>query len=644
MDEEVEDLFNLATSIDTVDIYRVWEQKCDEYLDFLRETCRNSKHRRTSTGIVNASIVRLARLEGLRNVLQRFEHVDSGRVESQKSGFSWLEIETAFNNRVLTVVVLNSSYIEPRQFLDDARDIIIDRIRDNLQRHICLKVNTMLNGEFVADAKRSAKSITTKNYELFDTFDLREWYDEHVTDDILAALEEFQERDSGWALSCISNLIVNVNKYNPMHAECWVELPRKIMLKKAVINVRSMENACFAWSVVAALYPAERNVNRKSSYPDYTTVLKLEGIEFPVTLKQITKFEFLNDISTYLPSDREVEKKETMVMKSFLFVLPKGRKRNMLYLQDSKRNDENVIGNSTWIKNLSRLIDSQLSYDAHFIIKNIANSFAGRVDLLPITKEKYISFMKHVKDTVNFKRGTDYLKLRFVDSFKFLNTSLEKLVSYLNKSKLKIIRSEFSNLDVEDFDLLTRKGVFPYEYIDSVDNLNETSLSPRELFYSSLTDETASDDDYQHATNVWRRFCIETLGDYSDLYLKTDVLLLADVFENFRDTCIESYIIKRDIVRFDTNDYPERNAYDIPRVNNKIAGNVVAKTITFDNYARCLNDVTIQSRRQSCIRSTLHGVYTVSELKLALSPYDDKRYVVPESVTTLPCGRYKIPL
>ena len=86
-------------------------------------------------------------------------------------------------------------------------------------------------------------------------------------------------------------------------------------------------------------------------------------------------------------------------------------------------------------------------YDAHFIIKNIANSFEGRVDVLPITKENYISFTKHVKNTINFKWGTDFVKLRFVDSFKFLNTSLEKLVSYLDKSKLKIIR-EFSNLEI----------------------------------------------------------------------------------------------------------------------------------------------------------------------------------------------------
>ena len=117
----MEDLFHRAMSIDTADTYRVWEEKCDECLDFLRETCRSGKRLRTSAGVVNAAIARLARLEGLKNVLrQRFEHVGTGYVESQKrGGFSWLEIETAFNNRVLTGVVLNSNYIEPRQFLDE---------------------------------------------------------------------------------------------------------------------------------------------------------------------------------------------------------------------------------------------------------------------------------------------------------------------------------------------------------------------------------------------------------------------------------------------------------------------------------------------------------------------------------------------
>jgi len=74
---------------------------------------------------------------------------------------------------------------------------------------------------------------------------------------ILASLEEFQERDSGWTLSRILNLIVNVNKYNPLHAGCHIDLPREIKMKRAMVNVQSLGNACFAWSVIAALHPKE---------------------------------------------------------------------------------------------------------------------------------------------------------------------------------------------------------------------------------------------------------------------------------------------------------------------------------------------------------------------------------------------------
>ncbi|KYM94338.1 hypothetical protein ALC62_15040 [Cyphomyrmex costatus] len=175
-------------------------------------------------------------------------------------------------------------------------------------------------------------------------------------------------------------------------------------------------------------------------------------------------------------------------------------------------------------------------YDAHFVVQEIATRFQGQVDLLPLTKEKYISFTKHVKDTSD-KDSRKSVKLRFIDSYKFLSAGLDKLASYLDKDKLKIVRSEFLALSDEDFDLLTRKGVFPYEYVDSVERLNDTRLPPRESFHSSLTGDTVSESDYAHAENVWQRFSVRTLGEYSDLYLKTDVLLLADVFENFRDSC-----------------------------------------------------------------------------------------------------------
>ncbi|XP_020298532.1 uncharacterized protein LOC109862801 [Pseudomyrmex gracilis] len=179
-------------------------------------------------------------------------------------------------------------------------------------------------------------------------------------------------------------------------------------------------------------------------------------------------------------------------------------------------------------------------YDSHFIIKDVATAFEGEINVLPMTKETYISFTKHVNSTRD-EDNQRCVQLRFIDSYKFLSTSLEKLASYLGKSELRVTRTEFGDLSTEDFELLTRKGVFLYEYVDSVDKLLETNLPPREAFYSSLTGETVTENEYAHATNVWQQFTIENLGSYSDLYLKTDVLLLADVFENFRRECLASY-------------------------------------------------------------------------------------------------------
>ncbi|XP_071574650.1 uncharacterized protein [Temnothorax nylanderi] len=223
-----------------------------------------------------------------------------------------------------------------------------------MQRHDNVKINTMFNGEFVAGDKRANKSIATRNCELFRMSDLREWYKRHVIEPTLASLEEFQERDSGWALSRILNLIVNVNKYNPLHAGCFVEIPREIKMKRAMIKVRSMDNACFAWSVTAALHPAQRHVDLESSYPHYTSVLNLTDIEFPMTLDQIKNFENHNDISINVYSI-EKKNKELAILPIRLTDRKMDRHVNLLYVHDDN------VGHFAWIKNLSRLVSSQLS-------------------------------------------------------------------------------------------------------------------------------------------------------------------------------------------------------------------------------------------------------------------------------------------
>ena len=178
-------------------------------------------------------------------------------------------------------------------------------------------------------------------------------------------------------------------------------------------------------------------------------------------------------------------------------------------------------------------------------------------------------------------------KLRFIDSFRFMPSSLDALSKNLvgtngiacgscfteaefthidhnyyahvkckkckgtSRRKLEIgepntqAYSIFNNLRLghtdEQFRLLLRKGAYPYEYMDDWSKFNETKLPPIEKFYSKLNLSGISEIDYDHAQRVWKEFNMKTLGDYHDLYLKTDVLLLANVFETFRKTCLEHY-------------------------------------------------------------------------------------------------------
>ncbi|MES9880482.1 MAG: hypothetical protein ABW185_06320, partial [Sedimenticola sp.] len=95
------------------------------------------------------------------------------------------------------------------------------------------------------------------------------------------------------------------------------------------------------------------------------------------------------------------------------------------------------------------------------------------------------------------------------------------------------------------------KNVYPYQFCDSFSKFNYASLPEKPAFYNNLTKKEISDADYQHAQTVWAQLNVQSFGEYHDIYLKTDVLLLADCFEKFRDICINTY--KLDPAQFVTS-------------------------------------------------------------------------------------------
>ncbi|XP_068084002.1 uncharacterized protein [Anabrus simplex] len=649
------------------------------------------------------------------------------------------EINSAFKCRIASYRLRSSERTQSIEtFFKRVQPKVLCLLQNAQAKHKAFKVNFELFGSYVKSNSEGEitdiKSFNSENKIISESTTFSTVY-QHLVSVIISKSEDFQERDSGWSLANVLYLEVNINKYNPLRGSSYIDLPTWIKKKKAVVNVQNNDQACFAWAVLSGLHPAKSSSARTSSYPHYSSRLNLDGLEFPMQLKDIRRFEKLNNISINVYG---IEK-GSIVGPLYFTNERKGTHINLLYIEDGE------ISHYCWIKNLSRLVCSQLSkhdgkkwlcdgclqyfqnedllnrhskqdcnqvctflptpekailkfesynkqmevpfviytdfeavlkpcslktsssdpnisftntthihepysfayyikcrydsslnkfeqyrgknapemfmkmlerdvvrlghilnteipmkplteaelqqhesatncsicgkeflendpkvfdhdhltglyrfpahnscnlkykipefipvilhnlsgYDSHFIIKEFGAS-DERIDLIPQNKERYISFTKFLK--VNDKYT---IKLKFIDSLRFMPSSLDQLSSNLHSEQFTEIRRFFPN--DEEFNLIRRKGVFPYEFIDSVERLEERSLPSKESFYSSLNLTEITEEDYFHAHRIWEQFRIQTLGEYSDLYLKTDVLLLADVFENFRDVCIKTY-------------------------------------------------------------------------------------------------------
>ena len=547
---------------------------------------------------------------------------------------------------------------------------------------------------------------------------------EQIFEDLLAKIIVFNSNGSGWLLDEIKFLDVSIATYKPLLGSSFIPTPSKLVKKRALINIKNNDNKCFSWSILAALHPAKSNLNNMSNYKKYEHELNMQGLHFPITLKQINKFEKNNNLSInvfgyekekiyplhitsnrdgsashinllllhnndkshyvlikslnrllaeYHPSynkryvciyclractSEQVLKNHIEYCKSFgiqrvklpiegknilkftehgkkypppfviyadfesllckiegptnslnnaftqkiqkhvpcgyslVFITPNGVENVVVYrgedaanhmMQELLKYEEDILKRMKYIKPLQLSIDEEQifkkalnchiceqtfekvddikvrdhchitgkfrgaahmscnlnykikmfipvvfhnlkNYDAHIIMSAIGKH-AKKINVLALSMEKYLSFqIGH---------------LRFLDSIQFLPSSLDKLVSNLLLSGVDNFKAMHNHFDKKLVEPLLAKGIFPYSYISDFNKFKEEQLPPIECFYNDMTNEHLSENEYKRAQSIWNILNIKNLGEYHDLYVLCDTLLLADVFEAYRKLSLQ---------------------------------------------------------------------------------------------------------
>ena len=675
-----------------------------------------------------------------------------------------IKTKSALDNSVNQYQLHGDPNLTPDQFFNKNKKKIINFLRNNKNKKVnfvlLCNMQQPLYGQKGFEGYREDNAyFRTSTKKILEATNLESIVKSSINK-INLDLDKYQQNGSGWAFDRVKKLEINLVDYTPTKGSSYIDLPQWIKLKKAIINIKNRDDKCFLWCILRYLHPKKRDNEVISDLKKYEDELVINGLTFPMDVKDIKKFEKLNP---ELPSILvlSVEGKSFQIIKP-----PKDSKNsiNLFLVKDGNRN------HYTLIKNLSRLIRSSLttnrnggffickrclchfnsedifdthvkycnfnkavtvkmpakgelitfnknnkysfevrqvnrkyrvpfviyadfecftkpvdsclpdksypysvgyqkhepsgfcfyikgitgnfkpvcftkqkedddvaavfikkigeytqliydkyyknpkrmflgpeeekdfreakycsiceeelgkdrvrdhchitgkyrgaahnscnlncrlpriipvvfhnlqSYDAHLFIKKIGN-LKGKFKCIPNTEEKYMSFSKTITvgnyiAKIKNKKG-EYeekikninFEIRFIDSYKFLKGSLEFLAGKLKEEDFDNIKREFQH----NTELVTKKGVYPYDYVSNLGKLSETQLPPREAFYSKLDEKDISEKEYYHAIRVWDVFNCKTIRDYHDLYLKTDVLLLADVFEKFRKTCLVHY-------------------------------------------------------------------------------------------------------
>ena len=569
-------------------------------------------------------------------------------------------------------------------------------------------------------------------------------------DQILLKIDKFTEKGSGWTVNQILHGDLHIAKYQTLRGSTYKPLPSYLQSKKAIINVQNSDQRCFMWSVLAALFPAQRDSHRITKYVDNIKSFNFDCINYPASLKDVKKFENQNNLSVnvfgyedkniyplhisvksspnevdlllhdnhystikklsallqdqnksrhkryfcrrclmhyYSEEDLSLHKVGCSNNEPARIVFPKDKTlkfRNwerMLrapyviyadfecilenieqcqpppeqsfttkyqkhvacgfglvevlncgcdgginetkppkiyrgldaieqFLETVCNLSENyktqydaplTMTTSDWQiyndssechvcratiensatkvrdhchicgkyrgaahqkcnsgyrlrKDIPIFFHNLRKYDLHLIMQKLAiicKTKSLEIDCIPKGLEDYLCLsVKKLRESRKRKKNDidEECKLKdhdwnikFLDSFQFLPSSLDVLVENLKTSSDNNFKSMKQNFTKEELLLLLQKGSYPYEYMNNFDKFEEKKLPCIEQFYSSLTESIISAEQYNNAMNIWNKMNCKTIGDYHDLYLKTDVLLLCDVFENFRKFSLQHF-------------------------------------------------------------------------------------------------------
>ena len=665
------------------------------------------------------------------------------------------EVETAMKKKIKTIRfenIKNEKNVDA--FFRDIKPKLIEKIKENLITNESLKVKLVIAGYY----KKPIDDVLTRFYHHSDYFEtiLQSTNIDDILENQFTLIHNHifnptDDRPSGWNLESIDYCDMYLDKYEPIRGGSYIDLPKIIKDKKAIINVKNKDLKCFMWCILAHLYPVTNNPERVNHYDkeEYKNRLNFDGIEFPVSVKDVKKFEKLNPTISVNIYGYKIKNDILSIYPLHITDDEKNIHVDMLYIDTKITNEDNVnifITHFCLIKDLSKLVRSQttshekkiflcrrclkhyhdenklkehkeycktfaptkisfpkekniqfknysnqlkipfviyadfesylhplpriikqnpkkesytMPYQLHapmavgyqlvsfhpdyqnypykeyfenpcerFI--NDLNDIAKEIEALPIkemiplTLEEEITFNESnichicskeikneevkVKDhchitgyyrgpahkicNINFKNkkvlpvvmhnsanydihllirelakqsskldiiaqneeryitilamiGSKY-KIKFIDSFKFLKGSLDSLAANLEENQLVYCRKYlpeniYNFIKAKDKDKNKRKGVYPYDYMDCEEKLDEITLPPKELFYSKLNKSDISDNDYAIAVEMFNMLPIKNLKEYTSLYLKLDVLLLADIFESFRLASLEDY-------------------------------------------------------------------------------------------------------